>query len=55
MIEFIRDGVRIIEVERVDGHYVCEKCGKQARDHPDSWRFPWPTFKRLCDGREVKT
>lgn len=42
------------EVIRVDGRYICELCDKEARDHPDSEIFPWPTFVKLCDGREVK-
>lgn len=43
------------EVVRIDGRYVCVNCGKQARDHSPSKKFPWPTFVTMCDGREVKT
>jgi hypothetical protein len=42
------------EVVRMDGSYICEQCGKEARKHPSSKVFPWPTFVRMCDGREVK-
>lgn len=42
------------EVVRVDGGYICEICGEEARKHPDSVLFPWPTFVTMCDGREVK-
>lgn len=44
-----------IDVIRIDGQYICVNCGKQARDHPDSVLFPYPTFRTMCDGREVKT
>lgn len=42
------------EIHRIDGRWMCPICGKDARDHPQSETFPWPTFVKLCDGREGK-